>query len=183
MIADVATFGYFDGSVLDVTYGLGNFWTKFRPEAFTACDINAEKSPIGYSVDFRQLPFGCEYDCVVFDPPYRLSGTRDRGEFDERFGTDGKYIKWQDVYALIQAGLTECCRVTRKWVMLKCQDQVCSGKMRWQTMDFTAWAEDLCGVELVERFDMLGDVRPQPKGRRVLHAASNYSTLLVFERP
>ncbi len=73
LIADVERLGYLPGTVLDPTYGLGNFWNVYRPAQLTGCDIDPEKSPIGYSVDFRKLPFGDgEFDAVVFDPPYRL---------------------------------------------------------------------------------------------------------------
>ena len=134
-------------------------------------------------MDFRKLPFGDgEFDAVVFDPPYRLNGTPDRGEFDERYGIGGKYTRWQDRHQLIQEGLSECARVASAFVLLKCQDQVCSGKKRWQTSDFSFWAMTECGLSLEDRFDMLGHVRPQPAGRRQVHSQGNYSTLLVFRK-
>ena len=60
-------------------------------------------------------------------------------------------------------------------------DQVEAGQKRWQTFDFTTVAIGR-GLRLVDRFDMLTTPRPQPPGRRQLHAQGNYSTLLVFEK-
>lgn len=181
LIADVAKLGYLDGRVLDVTYGLGTFWRRWQPTELVACDINPAKSPIGHAVDFRNLSeFGKRsFDAVVLDPPYKLNG-RSTEKTDERYGVDVP-AKWQDRYQLIWDGIVECSQVTRRYLLLKCMDQVVSGKKRWQTQDFTrtAW---MCGMDLVDRFDMLTALRPQPEGRRQVHAHSNYSTLLVFER-
>ena len=123
---------------------------------------------------------------MVLDPPYKLNGTptgssHEKRGFDYRYGTD-KPAPWQDRYRLITEGLMECSQVARRYVLLKCMDQVVSGKKRWQTIDFTVTARECCGLELVDRFDLLVTPRPQPEGRRQVHAQSNYSTLLVFGR-
>jgi SAM-dependent methyltransferase len=184
MIADVARLGYLqpDWAVLDTSHGLGTFWTRWRPETpLTACDLNQDKSPWGVSVDFRSMPFGdAEFDAVVLDGPYRLNGTPD-ATFDERYGTD-EVSTWQDRMQLIRDGITECVRVLKpKGILLvKCADQVCSGKVRWQTIDFTLHAEKH-GCELVDSLLFLGG-RPQPAGRRQIHARRNYSTLLIFRK-
>ena len=180
MIADVAKLGYLDGDVLDVTYGYGNFWNTWVPESLTACDLNIELSPLGVSVDFTDLPFGdSSFDAVVFDPPYKLNGTP-TPSVDRRYGVH-EPTTWQDRHQLIRDGLSECARVSKRYVLLKCMDQVCSGKKRWQTIEFTNHAEAL-GFRLDDRFDLLNRPRPQPSGRRQLHAQVNYSTLLVFKR-
>jgi hypothetical protein len=66
LIAAVAVLWIRDGDrVLDVTYGRGNFWTKFRPEHLTTHDLTLD------GVDFRHLPEDDNsVDVVVFDPPY-----------------------------------------------------------------------------------------------------------------
>ena len=180
LILDVAKLGYLDGSVLDTTYGYGVFWQKWKPDDLTACDIDEAKSPIGRSIDFCALPFEWRgaYDSVVLDPPYKLNGTP-TDAVDERYGVH-KVSTWQDRYDLIRCGLLECSLTTRRYVLLKCMDQVVSGKKRWQTIDFTVEARAF-HMELVDRFDMLVTPRPQPAGRRQVHTQSNYSTLLVFE--
>ncbi len=181
LIADVATFGYLDGRVLDVTYGYGTFWKNWKPDDLTACDLDEAKSPIGHSVNFTDLSeFGKRsFDAVVLDPPYKLNGTS-TDSVDERYGVHVP-ARWQDRYSLILCGIGECSVVTRRYLLLKCMDQVVSGAKRWQTIDFTVAAR-AWGMELVDRFDMLVTPRPQPPGRRQVHAQSNYSTLLVFGR-
>lgn len=182
MIADVAKLGYLDGEVLDTTYGYGTFWQCWQPEYLTACDLDPDKSPVGYPVDFCCLPFSRgSFDAVVFDPPYKLNGTSRPQDHttDERYGVHVP-SRWQDRHYLMTIGLWECLRVSRRYVLMKCMDQVVSGQKRWQTHIFTSIAEAR-GHTLVDRFDLLVTPRPQPEGRRQVHSQGNYSTLLVFE--
>lgn len=182
MIEDVAELGYLGGDVLDCTYGYGTFWKRWRPKVLIGCDLDPAKSLIGYSVDFTALPgpWSESFDAVVFDPPYKLNGTP-TDAVDERYGVH-VVRTWQDRLDLIEAGIYECVRVLKPkgYLLIKCQDQVCSGQVRWQTRIFADHAED-CGTTLVDRFDMLGG-RPQPEGRRQVHARRNMSTLLVLRK-
>jgi hypothetical protein len=174
LIADVARLGYLqrDWKVLDPTYGLGSWWKDFRPKRLVKHDLRLD------GVDFRKLPHrDRSFDAVAFDPPYKLNGTP--SEPDERYGAD-VVDTWQGRLKLIDEGIVECARVTDKYLLVKCQDQVCSGKIRWQTHRFTDTAES-CGLTLVDSFLMLGH-RAQPDGRRQVHAYRNYSTLLVFSQ-
>lgn len=186
LIAAVARLGYLDGSVLDVTYGKGSFWKIFRPADFHAHDLRLD------GVDFRNLPEADDsYDVVVLDGPYKLNGTPSAA--DVRYGVD-EPATWQERHALIRAGMDEGARVARKRLIVKCQDQVCAGHVRWQTIEFTNHMVDKHGAVLVDRFDMTGKVRKQPlfgarrKGfigpprpRRQVHAQGRPSTLLVFD--
>jgi len=183
LLADVATLGYLNGRVLDCTWGLGVFWKSWQPKELVACDKDPTKAPPGGVVaDFRNLPFPDEsFDTVVIDPPYKLNGTP-TPEVDNRYGVD-VVSSWQDRHALIRDGITECARIVRRrgYVLLKCQDQVCSGRKRWQTIAFSIHAATE-GLDLVDRFDMLVTPRPQPEGRRQIHSQGNYSTLLIFQK-
>jgi hypothetical protein len=184
LIADCARLGYlrYEWRTLDPTWGYGTFWKVWQPFDLTGCDFDERKSPIGWSVDFRDMPFrDGAFDCVVFDPPYKLNGNpSDTGGADERFGVD-EYTRWQDRMALCRAGIRECARVLGDgFLLVKTQDQVCSGKKRWLTLDFIDVAE-ACGLGLVDRFEFLNH-RPQPAGRRQVHAHQAASTLLVFKR-
>lgn len=180
LIADAAGLGYLYGRVLDCTYGLGTFWTEWRPDpgCLIATDLNPVRSPMGAAVDFTHMPFGPRsFDCVVFDPPYRLCGTP--GEPDERYGVDT--MRWQDRMALIADGVIECARVLGEgYLLVKVADQVCSGKVRWQT-DLVTERLASRGLGKVDRFDFLGG-RPQPAGRIQKHARHNASQLLIFKR-
>jgi hypothetical protein len=204
MIAGAARLGYLrpEWLTLDATYGKGIFWKHFRPERLIRQDLNPTKAPDGV-VDFRKLPYADNiFDAVVFDPPYALNGTPAMKEFDESYGIDVP-TRWQDRMGLMTDGLVEQIRVTKVggYILAKCQDQVCSGKIRWQTDVLTNLA-DVWGCEKVDEMILLGKGRPQPKTRphktcggkgcdgcdggqiEVIqqHAAYRPSTLLIFRR-
>lgn len=171
---------------VDPTYGLGKFWSNWAPTDLWASDLERYKSPQGYPVDARQLPFDDgAVDAVVLDPPYKLNGTSNSGgpaNSDESYGVAGDYIKWQDRHTLVCEMLTEAARIVRSkgHVLLKCQDQVCSGRIRWQTWEFSEYAEQECGLRLVDSLMLVGK-RKQPAGNQK-HARRNYSTLLIFRK-
>ena len=182
LIEDVHRLGYLRDTdvVLDPTYGEGKWWTRWRPPALIATDIDPSKSPDSPE-DFTALSFGPDtFDAVAFDPPYRLNGRPDPG-FDLKYGTHMR-AGWPERHALIRDGITECVRVLRPGgvLLVKCQDQVCGGRVRWQTHEFTDHAEEQ-GTRLVDSLLMIGG-RPQPPGRRQVHANHNYSTLLIIRK-
>ena len=183
LIADCWSLGYitpFD-QVLDMTYGKGRFWTLIHPYSMVRVDKFAHVQG-GIKADFRQLPFeDARFDVAVFDPPYKLSGTPSATEYPD-YGIQEK-MSPHDRMAMICDGLKEATRVVRKggYVLVKCQDQVCSGKVWWQTDMVTRWGF-MVGLAKVDRFDMTGHSRPQPSGRRQVHAHGRPSTLLVLQR-
>lgn len=179
LIFDVASL-YLDRNMeaADLTYGRGNWWTKWKPASL----VKHDKYTVD-GVDFRDLPEEDEtYDLVALDPPYKLNGTPELGDFDDRYGTD-RVMTWQEKHRRIRHGIVEGARVLRKGgiLLLKCQDQVCSGAIRWQTDEFTVCAEKV-GLKKIDRFDMTGGGRKQPPGRRQVHAHGRPSTLLVFQK-
>lgn len=180
LIADVAQLGYLDGRVLDATYGEGKFWTAHRPEGLTTNDRYKDAD---LHFDYCAAPFADRtFDSVVFDPPYRLSGRRDRGNFDFRFGLM-EYRSNDEILDDIVAGARECYRVTARYLLVKCQDQVNGGRVRWQTDMVTDCVTGM-GARKVDRFDfVMPSLRPQPAHRRQLTARRNHSTLLIFRRP
>lgn len=167
--------------VLDPTYGQGTWWKRWQPDTLVASDLHPRPSAPCRRADFTALPHpDATFDVVAFDPPYKLNGTP-TPTVDDRYGV-GVSTRWQDRHALIREGITECIRVLKpKGVLLvKCQDQVCSGQVRWQTIEFTNHATAQ-GLRLADMLHKLGG-RPQPKKRRQVHAAHNYSTLLIFKK-
>lgn len=179
LMINVASVGYLRGHVLDATYGKGNFWKKFQPERLTSLDLK----PVGDAVaDFRNLPFPDNtFDTVVLDGPYKLNGTPKLTGFDESYGVHIP-TQWKERIALIKDGILDAMRVTRGYTLVKCMDQVVSGHVRWQSIEFAEFAEWNAGARLVDRFDLVGGRIPQPVGRRQVHARRNYSTLLVLEK-
>jgi hypothetical protein len=182
LIEDVARL-YLDpaDSVLDCTYGRGTWWKRYRPSFFTACDLDPAKSPIGHSVDFTAMPFADgSFDVVTFDPPYKLNGTATHS-VDERYGVAGPYVSVAERHSLMVAGLIECARVSRRLVLAKCQNQVCSGRMWWQT-DLLTQAGEECGLVKVDEFLHLGGRKQPMKGRTQKHPHMRPSSLLVFRK-
>lgn len=186
LIADVAKLGYLNGHVLDPTYGRGVWWRRFRPTPLTACDLKEAKSPFGKAVDFRDLPFKDNtFDAAAFDPPYMAPGGRSTStadEFNDRFGTHTTPKTPQENQVMINAGLSEMNRVVRKngFVLVKCMDYISSGKLFMGTY-FTIHHAHTLGMEVVERFEHVGNPGMQPSGRRQVHARRNLSTLLVLK--
>lgn len=171
-----------DQVTLDVTYGVGGFWRRWRPDHLVAADLDPERSRVGFPVDFTELPWPRCFDVVLLDPPYKLNGTGGSHASDDRYGVATTGVSWQARHALIRSGITEAARVLVAGgvLLVKCQDQVCAGAVRWQTREFADHAE-LVGCTLVDQLHLLGH-RPQPGGRSQHHARRNYSTLLVCRK-
>lgn len=190
-IVDCRTLGYLNDhdSILDPTYGLGRFWSIWRPYRLVRSDLNPARSADGVSVDVRAMPWPDDlFDAVVFDPPYKLNGTstgRGPAASDEDYGVH-LYQGREERHQFIRDGITECVRVVRHrgYLLVKCMDQVNGGRKRWQTRIFADHAESL-GCRLVDMLHVQG-YRAQPKTnrdgtpRRQQHAAADYSTLLVL---
>lgn len=181
LIVDCHRLGFFPGTVLDATYGLGRMWRAWRPADLVTVDLCR---PADVRCDFRRLPFRDKtFDTVVFDPPYKLNGTSTGvgpSALDDGYGVGGGYMSTADRHRLIHDGITGCGRVSAEWLLVKCQDQVSSGKVQWQTRLF-ADAIERSGFVLFDSLHVVG-CRPQPSGRRQLHARRDYSTLLVGRR-
>lgn len=164
MIADVARLGYIRKTslTLDPTYGAGVWWTEFRPDRLIA---RSDRTEPGF--DFRRTDYrGGTFDVVAYDPPYKLNGAGSKP--DARYGVE-EWASWQDRHDLCRAGATECARVLKPggYLLWKCQDQVCGGKVRWQGREFAAHAERI-GLEMVDEFYYLSRPRPQPDRSRLV---------------
>ena len=185
MIADVARLGYIKDNdwVLDPTYGYGTWWTQWQPCMVTKADKYVQRGTDVYPVDFTghnppHLTWeDATFDVVAYDPPFKLNGTP--SEPDARYGVD-EPATIAERHLLMSEGLSECVRVCKPGgiVLMKCMDQVSSGKVQWQTRVFADEGERL-GCTLIDRLDFLMTPRPQ---RSQVHAHANYSTLLVFRK-
>lgn len=187
LIADVARL-YIDPAdeVLDPTWGRGKWWLDFQPDRLTSHDLFTLDG-----VDFRQLPEAdSSVDVVAFDPPYVAMGGRETSglvEMGDRYGMITAPRNPEELREMISAGLKECARVLKPKargyrggrLLVKCQDYISSGRLQpgthWMIEDALA-----AGLDYVDRFEHVTHVRPQPPGRRQVHARRNLSTLLVF---
>src|SRR5436190_21654396 len=67
LMAECADLGYLPGTVLDMTYGLGAFWTRWKPRTLIAMDRYVEY--VHVTADATCLPFGNgSVDTAVYDP-------------------------------------------------------------------------------------------------------------------
>lgn len=179
-IRDAAELGYINGHVLDMTYGQGRFWKNYRPDRMITNDRDRSTSADIHE-NFTHLPFRSEvFDTVVFDPPYKLNGTGGSHASDKAYGVANS---GRDRMRLILRGLGEASRLTRHGghLLVKCQDQVCSGRKVWMTHIIVDFTQRVCGLTLVDQLHV-GGYRPQPAGRRQVHSRQDYSTLLIFRK-
>jgi len=164
LIAQVARLRYLGGPedrVLDVTYGEGSFWTRYRPAGLVAHDL--------YKLDgvsFLVLPEPDDSErIVVYDPPYISTGNRATSTVDDlydRFGL-GELKGWRAIRRQIELGLAECARVLtpKGFLLVKCMDYTESGKKVWNTFHVFNEAERL-GLRMVDRFTHYTGGGPQP---------------------
>jgi hypothetical protein len=159
-----------------MTFGLGKFWTRWQPTELVGCDLDPDRSPIGYPVDCRKLPFdNGSFDSVVFDPPYIPAGGGSwRTDSHTNHTRYARSLRKSEIRELYWDGMAEGARVARSYLLVKVMDQVGD----WQTFTCTTRAVAL-GLRKVDRFDLIRTPGYDPHQVR-RHASHNYSTLLVF---
>jgi hypothetical protein len=184
LIAAIAPL-YLDGNtVMDVTYGLGRWWTRYKPPELICHDLDPTK---GDGVDFRALPEADRsVDVVCFDPPYVTSGTigLDPGPrtFRERYGIDREtgYGREDELVELILSGLAECARVAIKWVLVKCMEFTSSRRFHDMPHIIKAGASDM-GLALHDV--IVHHTGPGVGGHNIytpIRARRHHSYLLIF---
>lgn len=184
LMADVAALGWVGPKVLDLTYGLGNFWTNHTPEDLTTNDLHPDKGE--HSIDVTgTLPseWDAAFHTVVYDPPYRMSGKPDNPMVDT-YGLE-EYRPAKEIERLLRfgTGFARACTMPGGIFLVKCQNQQSNGKYIDQERTVIDAA---CGrgddTEMLGRFLLLTKVRSQPKGRTQRTPRNNVSALLAFGR-
>ena len=111
--------------ILDPTWGLGRFWTRWKPWELFGSVFDPAKSPSA-PTDFRHLEEWVNgyFGAVTLDGPYKLNGTATKA-VDGRYGVD-TYASPAERHGLICDGMTECTRVLKVGgvLLVKCKDQV-----------------------------------------------------------
>jgi tRNA G10 N-methylase Trm11 len=167
--------------IADVTYGNGNFWNKIdtRKYQFFPSDLKT-------GVDFRFLPYKItSLDMIVFDPPYMHGSPAPiREEFDKTYDNNHKG-GWgtEYVYSLYQQGIDECFRVLKNkgLLLVKCQDQVSSGKNKFDHIVIYNMAMKL-GMLAEDLFVLTRIGNPMMRHSYQQHARKNHSYLWVFRK-
>lgn len=185
LIADCHALGYLPEPVIDLTYGKGRFWTEHRPDDLYTNDLDTSTDAQVHEDFTRTSWMDGQFAATVFDPPYKLNGTskpRGPATSDADYGVAGDYMPMVERHNLMRAGLIEAIRITKPggFILAKCQDQVSSGRVRWQTRMLEKVAAKH-GCVLVDELHVRG-YRQQPPGRSQKHARRDYSTLLVFRK-
>lgn len=182
LIAAAAQLWIEDGDrVLDVTYGLGKFWSEYRPEDLTTHDLALD------GVDFRALPEADQsIDVVVFDPPYIPQGGRETSgeqDFIRRYGLFDGPRNTIDLQALIADGITECFRVLRPGgrLLVKCMDYVNGRRFIQGRHHVVTTAMDL-GLQQVDEFVHYSGSGPGNDDLAQVHSRRVHSFLCVFRR-
>ena len=174
--------------VLDMTYGLGNFWdSPGIKDRYRLVSMDMERGGVMVHGMLEYPPFKPEsFDCVVLDPPYANHGAAHTTPMKEsiastynlKAGTDSRtvYLMYrQGIYAaaaLLTAGGS---------LLVKCQDHIESGRQHWAfqyvlSMGLTA------GLEAVDLFVLVQDGIPAMRHPYQKHARKNHSYFWVFHK-
>lgn len=162
-------------TVLDMTYGSGNFWTDAPPWRVTGIDLNPERAR-DVCADYTRLPFrDGAFDVCIFDPPY-LSGCSKNGT--ARMGDRFSFFESdQALYESVTRGASEAWRVGRLGAIVKVQNYSHSGK----TMRMTRWVEAMIPEEVYGEVHLASVAKIAPLSwTRQLSVWSIHTTFLAF---
>mgnify|MGYP000964902251 CR=1 FL=1 len=149
LIFTLAAFRWFEGKVLDCTYGRGQWWTRYRPADLTAHDLHTLDG-----VDFRQLPHDDgTFDTVCIDPPHIPAHGPPSAkaiEFAHRFGLDAGMTA-VELNAMNRAGVIEAVRVAKPGglILAKCCDYTDGSTYRFGLGVITSALEE-AGAQLYD---------------------------------
>ncbi len=184
-----------DGStILDVTYGKGIFWKDVNIDArsYKLFTNDCEYGLGEYSYDCRELPKPWEdaFDTVIFDPPYLYVGgwktMRNFGAANSKLYRNQeraeKISGVKQVDLLYYNSMKEAYRVLKHKgiLIIKCMDQVQSGKQVWAHMTYKEYAEIL-GFRSEDLFVLVRKSKPLMRHKKQIHARKNHSYFLVFK--
>lgn len=161
-------------TVLDMTYGPGNFWDGSASVEVVGMDRNPSRARHACA-DFTALPFAAgAFDVAIFDPPYLTDAGRDsvmRARFDSFRGI-------ADLRAAVEAGAREAWRVSRLGVLIKVQNH----KHGSRFVHMTRWVEDaLAPAELYDEMHVRSRRKIEDgRWRDQLSLRSSHSTYMVF---
>ncbi|TKX45168.1 DNA methyltransferase [Halorubrum sp. ARQ200] len=190
-------------TIADVTYGKGNFWTNVNLNDYEvyASDLDPGKSPSGYPVDCRDLPYeDNSLDAIVLDPPYRegffrqnkdmlATGDEEHDRFRKAYSNgevlDTKGSKYhQAVLDLYWEAGIEAHRVLKEdgTLIVKTQDEVSSNTQELTHIQITNFYEKELDLYTKDLFVVVRLGKPAVSGmNNQVHARKNHSYFLVYE--
>jgi tRNA G10 N-methylase Trm11 len=186
-------------TVADVTWGRGIFWKQVNAYDYTLIRNDLNAGGVDTRADFTALPFADDsLDALVLDPPYLYTGgwKTMRGYFHEdterwsgsTYGNKERSAKGisgvQAVDQMYFQGIVEARRVLKHKGMLivKCMDQVMSGKQVWAHITYNGFAESI-GFRSEDIFVTVRKTQPlmRHKPEQQKHARKNHSFFLVLK--
>lgn len=187
LVRDLVRLAYLkpDDHVVDLTYGLGSWWTEWRPANLRS----AEVGPVCFGrvkVVVARTPYGSAVaDVVVFDPPYinSVGEKTSLPDFADRYGVAGSPQRTTaDLMALLYAGLAEAARIVRPGglVLVKAMSFTNGGVFRPVPAMLLSRAEAL-GLESIDWL-LLRRPAAGPLSVVATRARQNVSSLLVLRR-
>lgn len=171
--------------VFDWTFGLGSFWTKFRPANLGTNDLFSGGAQ--YAIDYTSVTPGdvalmlpTRPVVSVFDGPYGYRGTPKE---QERYGLD-RAMTVQERNDMLRKGMWHIANVTENLLMVKAQDQAVSDQF-YQQHDLMA--EVLPPEWVLDTVWTMRSGRPQPEKlgetkRTQRRPDNNISELRVYWR-
>ena len=111
-------------TVLDMTYGKGQFWSPKHPVPVTVTGLDIDPQRARDVIGDFQCPdlYEESQDVAIFDPPYQWGMGRGKPSvMGERFGT---YHSEAEARATIQQGVRAAWQVSRLGIIVKVQDHV-----------------------------------------------------------
>jgi hypothetical protein len=193
-----------DGATIaDVTWGKGVFWKDVDTGNYElyASDLDPKKSPSGYPVDCRNLPYEHNsLDVVVLDPPY-AEGFFRRNK-DQLAGGDGSHEQFRKNYSngevldtngskyhqavldlYCEAGV-EAHRVLKEdgTFIVKVQDEVSANTQELAHIQITNFYEGELDFYTKDLFVTVRSNKPAVSGMdNQVHARKNHSFFMVYE--
>jgi tRNA G10 N-methylase Trm11 len=192
-----------NATVADVTWGTGAFWRNFTALTETWLHLKGVEeesvmirwmqwkdrkyrvhaSDLNTGVDLRELPYADEsHDVVILDPPYAHSSEAPMKESISRgYNLNSITGGRKQVMNLYYEGMCEAQRILKhKGILIvKCQNEIESGKQRWNRNRIQQEAEDL-GFYTKDEFVLVQPNTPTMRHQYQLHARKNHSFFLVF---
>jgi hypothetical protein len=180
VISNILALHFPEGTIADLTWGKGAFWTdELRHRVVARFDL-APRYGANAQADSRYVPLRDQsVDLAIFDPPHEHGPSKSstlRHEADY-----GRLPRQRDITALIANTLPELRRIARQGCIIKVTDMVESGRYYPQhiyTVADAADAWDIMPTDLAILYS--GVVRPT-RWERVLHLRHSHSFFIIYK--
>lgn len=169
--------------ILDATWGKGTMWRAI-PKNYRVVGLDIDPSKrASILADNRKLPFQANsFNIIVFDPPHVTHSWSTWDQSVNYSNADGM----SDVTHLLSNFIEEAIRVLRDdgILFIKIADQIHSGRKWLQYVSFVReivqYSPSIVVCDTIVK--IRPNYRPQPEGRRQLHARQRHSYWIVCRK-